>query len=251
MEKVSQEKITEITPEVIESKLKDLKSDSLKAKLKSVYGNYEKVKQIRNEKYFKELDATEYLYFLKVIELNNQQESIQQTSIHNFWKTVLVNSNSLTITDFDRKVLTHLTNIRLTIEKDTQKDFKLEFVFEENEYLQQNVLEKRYFFNQKERCYDKVSATAPIWKKNEENKSKKENFFSLFEAAQLEEDDFYDFEVDIFVTELIPYSLEYYLDIRPENNRLSNVSFDDLSEDSEDNKPKLEIMAEPLQKIEL
>ncbi|KAJ2890571.1 histone chaperone, partial [Coemansia aciculifera] len=89
--------------------------------------------------------------------------------IPEFWLTALRNHPQLSelITERDEKAIKHLRDLRLTYLED-KPGFKLEFMFEENEFFTNSVLTKTYFYEQSEVTgeleFGSAQGTEIVWK---------------------------------------------------------------------------------------
>ncbi|KAJ2411856.1 histone chaperone [Coemansia sp. RSA 2530] len=89
--------------------------------------------------------------------------------IPEFWLTALRNHPQLgeLITERDEGAIKHLRDLRLTYLED-KPGFKLEFVFEENEFFTNSVLTKTYFYEQSEVTgeleFGSAQGTEIVWK---------------------------------------------------------------------------------------
>lgn len=151
--------------------------------------------------------------------------------IEDYWVKCIENAKFFTINDKDKLILNYLIDVKL-ISLDGLS-FSLEFVFKENEYLVNNSLTKTYLFEKNQYILTSSTATEPEWKDESKDPSKKrkvkkvkkgksrethtitqdvESFFDLFkkEASDQEIDET---EVKFIKEDLIPNSLEYYLNI--------------------------------------
>jgi nucleosome assembly protein 1-like 1 len=72
-------------------------------------------------------------------------EKGSESSVNNFWLTVLKASYTEFISKRDEKILSFLVDIRSKLYNDPEVKFVLEFTFEPNEYFQNKVLTKTYF----------------------------------------------------------------------------------------------------------
>lgn len=98
------------------------------------------------------------------------------SGIPEFWFTALRNHVGLNelITDRDAGALKHLIDIRITyLENEGKPGFKLIFVFSPNEYLENDVLEKTYLYQEEvgysgDFVYDRAIGTEIRWKEDKD-----------------------------------------------------------------------------------
>ena len=62
----------------------------------------------------------------------------------------------------DQKILKHLKSVYAAFTND--KNFKIRFEFEENEYFENKILEKEYFYNPERELPTKITGTDIKWK---------------------------------------------------------------------------------------
>jgi len=245
-------------------------SQSLKTKLVAVYKNQIARDDILEKGYNEEFYALEYGYNQQYINLNNDIQNIitEGTPIPNYWNVVVDNSKFFPLNDKDKEILKHLTNITLKYDEVDKKSFTVFFHFSDNEFFEPNVLSKTYNFKKKDDAYTNCKSTEIKWKGDAPNvkivkkkikkgknistvtKEKKvDSFFNIFEDKDeededdkeeedenMEEDAGLSSEADFVQNDLIPFSMEYYLDLQ----KLSalNDGGDDDEEDEEEDKPK-------------
>lgn len=243
-------------------------SDSLKAKLVFLYKNQERRDDILEKGYNEEFYTLEYGYNVQYNQIAKEISAIVNsgTPIPHFWKIALENSKFLPVNDKDKEILKHLTNIEIIFNEVDKKSFTLRFLFSENPYFEHSVLEKTYTFNKKEDTYSEAKSTEINWKGDAPNKKivkkkikkgktnstitkekKVDSFFNIFEAKEEDEDeddneekededDELGSEADFFLNDLVPFAMEYYLDLQ----KLSSIKDDgdEEEEDDEEEKPK-------------
>ncbi|KAK9723369.1 histone chaperone, partial [Basidiobolus ranarum] len=148
---------------------------------------------------------------------NTEEESSQEKAqgIPEFWLTVLNNHFHISelLTENDQKVLKHLDDISLSY-LDGKPGFKLDFKFSENEYFENSVLSKTYYYQQSpengELVFEHSEGTKIQWKegkdlsvtvetKKQRHKSSNktrvvkrtvpaETFFHFFETLEIPDD---------------------------------------------------------------
>ena len=106
--------------------------------------------------------------------------STATSAIPVFWLTALRNHIGLSelITDRDSAALKHLVDVRLSYLDDlsnlkTKPGFKLTFTFSENEYFENDTLEKTYFYQEEagyfgDMAYDHAIGTEIKWKEDKD-----------------------------------------------------------------------------------
>jgi hypothetical protein len=102
---------------------------------------HDKRSQIVTGKYEPSGSETEFPEEFQAWELNNQTSD--DKGIPKFWLTAFLSFDQLTevITEKDEEILKHLQDVRLTT---SSNGFKLDFVFEQNEFFSNSVLSKTY-----------------------------------------------------------------------------------------------------------
>lgn len=244
-------------------------SDSIKAKLVALYKNQQTRDSLLEKGYNEEFYALEYEYNLQYADINKKISDIvnQDTPIPFYWKTAIENAKFFTINEKDKEILKYLSNIDIKHNEQDKKSFTVYFYFNTNSFFEHTILEKAYIFNKKEDAYTESKATEIKWKGEAPNikivkkkvkkgknvstvtKEKKvESFFNIFENTDEdddensdEEDDKPDLssEADFIQNDLIPFSMEYYLDLQKLSAIDDNFDMGEESEEgSEDEKPK-------------
>lgn len=167
----------------------------------------------------------------------------------------------------DQEILKHLKQINLEIAQGTD-NFTLKFTFEANEYFTNTELTKAFFYKEGEDFPNRTEGTEIQWKEGQnvtkktvskKQKNKKtgasrtvkkevdaESFFNFFKSTEdganldeeekekLEEQRESDFELGrSLAEELIPYSLEYFLGVQPEED-YEDMDDDEDGEDFDD-----------------
>lgn len=83
-----------------------------------------------------------------------------------YWSKVFENCTELPdLTEQDLEVLKHCTNLTATL-GENDRDFKLKFEFESNDYFENKVIEKEYLFNLDKEVPEKCRCTEIKWKKD-------------------------------------------------------------------------------------
>ena len=242
--------------------INELPSESIKAKSLILYNSNEEMKDKYLDKYkseklsieLKELDN--FLNYLnqireiinasnndkeKIISListeNKEKYSVKETEdekseftpINKFWSISLINAKFFEITERDKKVLEHLIDIKYI--PLTYPSFKVEFIFEENEFLEENIIYKTYHFQENEKENIEKSEGCEIkWKSDDNNptiktvikrnKKMKEfvtksvkSFFNIFDNNDKDNLGKELVEANFFRNDFFENMLEYYLNI--------------------------------------
>jgi hypothetical protein len=236
------------------------KTDSIKTKLLALYKNQQVRDGILEKGYNEDFYNLEFKYNLQYSNLNKEISEIvnQGTPIPNYWKVVVENSKFFTVNDKDKEILKYLTNVEIKHDETDKKSFTAYFTFSPNSFFDETVIQKFYKFNKKEDSYTESTSTQIKWKGDAPNikvikkkikkgknvstvtKEKKvKSFFNIFEEDNDDEDTDDDkgeedetnlsSEADFIQNDLIPFSMEYYLDLQ----KLSGI--DDHIDDEEDN----------------
>lgn len=237
-------------------------SDSLKAKLLGLYKNQRVRDDLLEKGYNEEFYSLEYKYNLEYFQINKQISEIinQGTPIPFYWKTAIENAKFFPVNDKDKEILKYVTNIEIKHDENDKKSFTAYFTFSQNSFFDHTVLEKAYKFNKKEDGYTESKATEIKWKGEAPNikvvkkkmkkgknvstvtKEKKvASFFNIFDNEDEDEEDDDEnedgspdlsSEADFIQNDLIPFSMEYYLDVQ----KLSAIDdmADEMSENSEE-----------------
>jgi hypothetical protein len=245
--------------------INELPSESIKAKSIILYDLNEDMKSQYLDKYKSERTAIELKeldnflnYFNKIRDIinsssdkketilslisdqNKEKYSISSeekvddksefTPIKNFWYISLVNAKFFEFNEKDKKILEHLIDIKFI--PMTFPSFKIELIFEENDYLEDNVIYKIYHFHENDKDFlEKIEGCKIKWKDEEKNptiktvvkhkKKKKEyitknvkSFFNIFETKDKENNlDKELVEAQFFRNDFLENMLEYYLNI--------------------------------------
>lgn len=227
--------------------INEIKDDSLKLKLLALYQNQTKRDEILEKGYNEEFYALEHKYNKQYSELNKELSNIVNsgTKIPEFWKTAIENSKYFQINEKDKEILKYLTNVEVSHSEDDKKSVTVTFHFSPNDFFEHSSLEKTYIFNKKEDNYTEAKSTEIKWlgtapniktvkKKIKKGKTtstitrekKVESFFNIFESKEKEEEEEDDeeedldneddlgTEADFIVNDLVPFAMEYYLDLQ-------------------------------------
>jgi len=242
--------------------INELPSESIKAKSIILYDLNEDMKSQYLDKYKSERTAIELKeldnflnYFDKIRDIinsssdkkesiislisdqNKEKYSIKEENgedksefepIKNFWLTSLINAKFFEFNENDKKILEHLIDIKYI--PLTFPSFKIEFIFDENEYLEENVIYKTYYFHENDKDFmEKTEGCEIKWKDADKNptmktiikhkKKKKEyitkkvkSFFNIFDTKDNNLDKEL-VEANFFRNDFLENMLEYYLNI--------------------------------------
>ena len=200
------------------------KSEKLSIELKELdnfLNYYNKIREIINS-------STEDKEKYSIIEKEEEKEEF--APIKNFWSISLINAKFFELSEKDKKVLENLIDIKfIPLE---YPSFKIEFIFKENEYLEENTIYKIYHFQKNEKDdIEKTESSQIKWKSDEKNptikiiikrkkKSKEiitkevDSFFNIFKTEDKEEKlDKELVEANFFRNDFLENMLEYYLNI--------------------------------------
>lgn len=242
--------------------INEVESDSLKAKLLALYKNQRVRDELLEKGYNEEFYNLEYKYNQEYFQINKSIAEIinSGTPIAFYWKTAIENAKFFPINDKDKEILKYLTNIEIKHDETDKKSFTAYFTFATNSFFDHTVLEKAYKFNKKEDSYTESKATEIKWKgeapnikvvkkkikkgKNIVNVTKEKkvaSFFNIFEEEDEEEEETMDSpdlssEADFIQNDLLPFSMEYFLDLQ-KLSAIDDMADDDDEEDEEDEEP--------------
>ena len=173
-------------------------------------------------------------------------EKVEFTPIKNFWSESLINAKFFEFNEKDKKVIENITDIKfIPLE---YPSFKVEFIFKDNDYLEENTIFKIYHFEKddKERI-EKSEGCEIKWKSDDKNptlkttiKRKKktkeiitkecDSFFNIFKRKDKEENlDKELVEANFFRNDFLQNMLEYYLNIM-------DIKFTEDNDNEEDEK---------------
>ena len=258
--------------------IKDLKpedaNDNIKSKLLTLADIHLEYKKIENDKYGQEYDALQDKYdkqyqqvYDKIDEIVKTKEKIEITpeecekygitedgenhEIEDYWQKVIINSRYFTITDKDKTILKYIKNVKLIKFPEKLNNFRVDFIFQQNEFFTPEVLSKTYEYD-KDGVLKKAIGTDIQWVSKEKNptiekvkkkikkghkfiydtkEEKIDSFFSFF--SQVEDMTFLTDEVTFFKDDLFVNQLEYFLDIvsKTKNGGLDDEDLDDEDEE--------------------
>jgi len=236
--------------------LDNYKSEKLSIELKELdnfLNYYNKIREIINSS----VDEKEKIFSLiekenkekySIVEKEEEKEKDEFTPIKNFWSESLKNAKFFELSEKDKKILENLIDIKF-IPLD-YPSFKIEFIFKENEYLEENTIYKIYHFQKNEKDeIEKTESSQIKWKSDEKNptikitikrkKKQKEiitkevdSFFNIFKAEDKEEKlDKELVEANFFRNDFLENMLEYYLNIM-------EFKYNEENDDNEDEDEK-------------
>ena len=177
---------------------------------------------------------------LEKYEINNQSE--EKKPIEKFFMKAIKNTNFFPYNKKDGNILEYLINIKF-IPLENKVDFRVEYYFDKNPYMENELLTKTYYFNLKNEKLIKSDYCDIKWTDKDSDPTKKikikkkagkktqatfqdtKSFFNMFDAkkANLLIDDA---EARFLKEDFLPNLLEYYL------------NFPDFSQKEEKNKNK-------------
>jgi len=248
-------------------------NDNIKSKLLMISDYHLDMKKIENDQHGKEYDILMDKYDKKYqevydkieeivkstekIEISNEEctkygitnEDSSLQEIKDYWEKVIMNSRYFTINEKDKNILKYIKKIILVKCENDIKNFRVDFIFNKNEFFKPEILSKTYIYDkdgvlekaigteieweskEKNPTVDKVRKKIKKGKKviNKENEEKVESFFDFF--THVDDLTYIVDEATFFKEDLFVNQLEYYLDI------VSKTKFgkDDDDLDDEDN----------------
>lgn len=184
-----------------------------------------------------------------------------EAGIPDYWMTAIKNSNYLMINEKDEEILKFLKDCRMKQADPSKADFTVEFEFAPNDFFSETVLTKTYFFDEKTEELTKTQGCPISWKSQDKNprikvatkkvkKGKKTetktteklvpSFFDIFADESKGEFMLAD-EGNFFREDFFANSLEYYLNLFPEEDddfEDEEMEDEEDEEDEEDKKDK-------------
>ncbi len=228
--------------------------------------NKAKIK-VEEEGYEKEYDTLKTEYDNNSLQVYTQMGQIIKGSegvkgIPDYWATVIKNSGFFAENQKDDEILSQLVDTRmvLNITSDNLANFRVEFEFNTNQWFDETVLSKTYFFKPNTDEIEKTETVKPTWKSKELNptlkivtkkikkgktshakttEKKVPSFFDLFDVEEpKEEAEMMDMtssqEAGFFKEEFFANSLEFYLDLLDDEDDFDDeCDEDDESDDGE------------------
>jgi len=162
------------------------------------------------------------------IKEKEEEEKSEFEPIKNFWYVSLVNAKFFEFNENDKKILEHLIDMRYI--PLTFPSFKIEFIFDKNDFLEEDVICKTYHFHENDKDFiEKTEGCEIKWKDADKNptmktiikhkKKKKEyitkkvkSFFNIFDTKDNNLDKEL-VEANFFRNDFLENMLEYYLNI--------------------------------------
>ena len=236
--------------------INQLKTDSLKTKFLSLYKTLVQRDNILEQSYNECFYSLEYDYNLQYNQINKEISSILLSTylpIPDYWLKAIENSRFFSLNEKDKEILKYLEDIEIKHNEINKKNFSVIFHFKPNGFFDHSNIEKSYIFNKKEDTYTEYKSTEITWKSDAPNvkiitkkikkgktsstitKEKKvQSFFNIFESKQEEDDEDLEEvntgdEAEFILNDLVPFSMEYYLDLQ----KLSIFTSDEIKEEDE------------------
>ena len=162
------------------------------------------------------------------IKEKEEEEKSEFEPIKNFWYVSLVNAKFFEFNENDKKILEHLIDMRYI--PLSFPSFKIEFIFDKNKFLEEDVICKTYHFHENDKDFiEKTEGCEIKWKDADKNptmktiikhkKKKKEyitkkvkSFFNIFDTKDNNLDKEL-VEANFFRNDFLENMLEYYLNI--------------------------------------
>ena len=157
----------------------------------------------------------------------NENEKEEKNPINNFFTKAIKNAKFFPCNKKDANILNYLINIRF-VPLDNKVDFRVEYYFNKNPYMENELLTKTYYFNLENERLKKSDFCEIKWADDESNPTKKivkkkkpgrknqtiiqevDSFFNMFyrNKTNLLMDDS---EARFLKEDFLPNLLEYYL----------------------------------------
>ena len=182
----------------------------------------------------------------------NQDDQSPPSEISDYWLKVVKNSRYFFISEKDEQILKNLKKVELVKFKDKLNDFRVDFIFCENEFCNTEILSKNYIYD-KDGVFEKAKGTEINWKSNDKNptkgivhkkirrgkrfihQDKEENVESFFDFFnKLDDLTYLADEAYFFKDEFFPNQLEYYLDIASKLKSKNDNDENDLDDDEQE-----------------
>ena len=109
---------------------------------------FNEIRNIINTKDSDDIDKyiTDEDYLLYNIKKEEGKKTDSISEIKYYWRIALVNCLYFTINEKDKIILNYLKDIKFIPDEQNYPNFKLEFIFDKNEYLKQDILTKEYIY---------------------------------------------------------------------------------------------------------
>lgn len=151
--------------------------------------------------------------------INDDDKEI--TEIKDYWSKALINSQFFTCNPRDCEMLKFLRDMKISFD-DSNRNFTVSFVFDENPYFSNEVLKKKYEINKETDIIIKAKGSEIHWKKELKDKRKnRESFFDIFKVDYETTDE----EVNFIRDDFFMNHLGYYLNI---------IEFEEESDEEEE-----------------
>ena len=103
-----------------------------------------------------------------------KDDSSTISEIKYYWRIALVNCLYFTINEKDKIILNYLKDIIYIPDEEKYPNFKLEFIFDKNDYFKHDKITKEYFYKDGDNEeIENTFSTDIIWESDEKNPSKK------------------------------------------------------------------------------
>jgi len=163
-----------------------------------------------------------------------KDDSSTISEIKYYWRIALVNCLYFTINEKDKIILNYLKDIIYIPDEEKYPNFKLEFIFDKNDYFKHDKITKEYFYKDGDNEeIENTFSTDIIWESDEKNPSKKitikhrkkgrkkeketivkdvKSFFDIFNKETRNKKQECN-EANFFKDDFFPNNLEYFLGI--------------------------------------
>ena len=143
------------------------------------------------------------------------------TEIKDYWTKALINCGYFTCNPRDCEILKYLCDMKIKFEE-SNRNFTVEFAFDENPYFSNEKLMKKYKINKDTDIIIKAKGSEIHWKKELKDKRKnRESFFDIFKSDYETTDE----EVNFIRDDFFMNHLGYYLNI---------IEFEEEGDDEEE-----------------
>ena len=163
----------------------------------------------------------------------NDEDSKKNKEIPFFWRTVIQNCKCYICNEKDVPILDNLIDI-IIIPLENKIDFQVNYIFKPNDYMENTILTKKYFYNILNEKLINVEGSEIIWKDEDKNptikttvkiiKKKKtkekqiitkeiESFFDIFSKKIKDNLPNEEQQAKFIKEDFLPNSLEYYLNL--------------------------------------
>lgn len=143
------------------------------------------------------------------------------TEIKDYWTKALINCGYFTCNPRNCEILKYLRDMKIKFEE-SNRNFTVEFAFDENPYFSNEKLMKKYKINKDTDIIIKAKGSEIHWKKELKDKRKnRESFFDIFKSDYETTDE----EVNFIRDDFFMNHLGYYLNI---------IEFEEEGDDEEE-----------------